>query len=170
MLARENLTLFTRVLLLFIAVPNAFGREIPGTITTTLTLLEDSILTGDVSCATTGATCIIMGASGISLDLNGFALTGLAEAQNGCSGQSSAGEVGIDINGQRDVVLRGPGLVQRFRNHGILLRNSTAAKITAVTVSTNCLSGILVSGGSDHQLEGNVSVRNGNLINPCGGI
>ena len=148
----------------------ASARDISGTITSTLTLTEDSILTGDVTCATTGATCIVLGAPGITLDLNGFALTGLADPEKACSGQSTAGEVGIDVNMQRDVVIHGPGLVQRFRNQGIQLRNSTAVKIIAVTVSTNCLSGIFVNGGSDHVLEGIVAVRNGHLTNPCGGI
>jgi hypothetical protein len=157
-------------LALLTCAASAYAREISGTITTTLTLTEDSVLTGDVTCATTGATCIVLGAPGITLDLNGFALTGLADPQNACSGQSAAGEVGIDINMQRDVVIRGPGLVQRFRNQGIQLRNSTAVRISAVTVSTNCLSGIFVNGGSDHVLEGIVAVRNGHMTNPCGGI
>ena len=163
-------SVLTFVLPLLTCAVGASAREISGTITTTLTLTEDSILTGDVTCATVGATCIVLGAPGITLDLNGFALTGLADPQIGCSGLSTAGEVGIDINMQRDVVIRGPGLVQRFRNQGIQLRNSTAVKILAVTVSTNCLSGVFVNGGSDHVLEGIVAVRNGHLTNPCGGI
>jgi hypothetical protein len=164
------LSLIAFAVLLLTCAAGASAREITGTITSTLTLTEDSILTGDVTCATTGATCIILGAPGITLDLNGFALTGLADPQNACSGLSTAGEVGIDVNMQRDVVIRGPGLVQRFRNQGIQLRNSTAVKIIAVTVSTNCLSGIFVNGGSDHVLEGIVAVRNGHLTSPCGGI
>jgi hypothetical protein len=170
MLLAQRLRLFALIGVPLLTFGSAVAREISGTLTTTLTLVEDSILTSDVTCATTGATCIILGAPGITLDLNGFAMTGLADGQTGCSGQSSPGEIGIDVNAQRDVVIRGPGLVQRFRNHGIRLLNSTAVSITGVTISTTCMSGIFINGGSDHQLLGNTSVRNGHVTNPCGGI
>jgi len=61
-------------------------------------------------------------------------------------------------------------VVQRFRNQGIVLNNSTGVTVTGVTMSTNCFSGVIVIGGSDHLLEGNVSVRNGSPGAPCGGI
>ena len=87
-----------------------------------------------------------------------------------CGGSSVAGEVGILVEGRRDTAIRGVGLVQQFRNTGILLANSTGSVVTSVTTSNNCLSGIFVNGGSENVLEGNVSVRNGNLSLPCGGI
>jgi parallel beta-helix repeat protein len=48
--------------------------------------------------------------------------------------------------------------------------NSSGVTVTGITASTNCFSGIFMSGGSDNILDGNISVRNGNLSNPCGGI
>ena len=132
--------------------------------------MDDSKLVGDVSCTVIGAACITFGAPGITLDLNGYSLTGLGDPDTGCSGSSTPGETGIDVNGLRDVAIRGPGTVQRNRSFGIRLNNSTGSTVSGVTVSTNCMTGIFLSGGSGHVIAGNVSVRNGHLTNPCGGI
>jgi hypothetical protein len=158
------------VFVLFACAGSARARDISGAIETTLTLVEDSKLIGDVTCTVGGAGCIGFGVSGVTLDLNGFSITGLGDSETGCGGAQMAGEFGIDINGRADIVIRGPGLVQRFRFEGIRILNGTRVTVTGVTVSTNCRSGIFVSGGSDNLIENNVSVRNGNVNNPCGGI
>ncbi len=155
---------------LLVCTRSAQAVDISGTITTTLTISEDSKLVGDVTCTVSGAPCIAFGAPGLTLDLNGFSMTGLGDALTGCAGISTGGEIGIDVDGLKDVVIRGLGLVQRFRNHGIRLNNATGATVTDVTASTNCSSGIFVPGGAGHVLERNVAVRNGHLTNPCGGI
>ena len=149
---------------------SARAVDISGTVAATLTIMEDSRLTGNVTCTVTGAPCIAFGAPGRTLDLNGYSITGLGDPVTGCAGGSTAGEIGIEVGGLSDVVIRGPGIVERFRNHGIRLRTSTNVTVTGVTTATNCLSGIFVPGGSGHVLERNVSIRNGNLMNPCGGI
>jgi hypothetical protein len=151
------------------------ARDIGGIIATTLTITEDSQLVDDVTCTVNGAPCIVIGASGITLDLNGFTMTGLADSETACGGGPSAFppvvEDGIDVNAQTGVTIRGPGLVQRFRGPGIYSHdNGRSLTITGVTVSTNCFSGILVGGGSGHELSGNIAVRNGNNGFPCGGI
>ena len=155
---------------LLVCTRSAHAADISGTITTTLTILENSKLVGDVICTVTGAPCIAFGGSGLTLDLNGFSMTGLGDSLTGCAGTSAAGEIGIDVDGLKDVIIRGLGLVQRFRNHGIRLNNSTGAIVTDVTASTNCLAGIFVPGGTGNVLERNVAVRNGHLTSPCGGI
>ena len=155
---------------LVVFASSAQAADIGGTIASTLTITQDSQLVDDVTCTVSGAACIAFGASNITLELNGFSITGLGDSETGCAGMGAANEFGIDVTGQQHVVIRGPGLVQRFRNHGIRLNNSTGDNITGVAVSTNCFSGIFVTGGSEHVLENNVSVRNGNLANPCGGI
>ncbi len=49
--------------------------------------------------------------------------------------------------------------------------NSAGVTVTGLTTSTNCNSGILLGGGSaDNLIENNISIRNGNLTSPCGGI
>jgi hypothetical protein len=155
---------------LFVFEGGAHARDISGTIGTTLTVTEDSRLVGDVTCTVSGAACLAFGASGVTLDLNGFTMTGLGDSQTGCGGTQTAGEFGIDVNGQKGILIRGPGVVQRFRFEGLRILNSTGVTVTGLTVSTNCRSGIFVSGGSENLVENNVSVRNGNLTTPCGGI
>jgi hypothetical protein len=155
---------------LFAAPRLAYGMQIGGTISTTLVIHEDSEFVDDVTCTVTGAPCISFGASGISLKLNGFVLTGLGDPDTGCGGTALPAEFGIDVNGQRDVIIKGPGLVQRFRNQGIRLLNSVGSKVTGLMVSTNCSSGIIVIGGSENALTDNISIRNGNGGAPCGGI
>jgi hypothetical protein len=149
---------------------STYAADISGTVSTTLTITENSRLVSDVACTVNGAPCITFGASGLTLDLNGFSITGQGDPVTGCVGNGTAGEFGIDVNGLSNVVIRGLGLVQQFRNNGIRLNNSTGVTVSGVTASTNCFSGIILIGGSGHLLENNVTVRNGNPANPCGGI
>jgi hypothetical protein len=115
------------------------------------------------------APCISFGAPDLTLELNGFTITGRADALTPCS-VSRPLEIGIDVNLQNHEVIRGPGLVQQFGQFGIRLRQSTRVAVKNVTLADNCWSGIIVAAGSGHELEGNVSVRNGNPDFPCGGI
>lgn len=149
----------------------AFAVEIRGTISSTLIITEDSELVGDVTCTMTGAPCITFGGSGLTLKLNGFSMTGQADAATGCNGGATGNENGILINGRRGNVVQGPGVVRQFRAHGINISGgSSRILVQVVTVSTNCQSGIFVSASSENELEGNIAVRNGNAGAPCGGI
>jgi hypothetical protein len=157
-------------LALFACAVTANATDISGTIGTTLTIMDNSRLVGDVTCTVTGAPCIAFGVSGLTLDLNGYSITGLGDPQTGCAGTSVGSETGILVSNLNNIVIRGLGMVQQFRNFGIQLLSSTGVTVTDVTSSTNCVSGIIVSGGSNNLLENNVSVRNGFLGNACGGI
>jgi hypothetical protein len=152
--------------------PQAVLEEtISGTISATRVLTQNTRLTGDVTCTVTGAPCIVILAPDVKLKLNGFTITGQGDSSTGCQGTNTANENGISVNNQTDVTIEGPGLVQRFRAIGILLaNNSSRVRVAQVTVSTNCMSGILLNASSDNLIEANVSVRNGNLSAPCGGI
>ena len=148
------------------------AAKISGTISATMPVNEDSQLSGDVTCTVSGAPCLDIIASNVTLDLNGFSITGPADPQTGCTGGGGSGtEQGIRILSHTGVTVRGPGIVQRFRNHGIAINASTGTTVTGVTTSTNCSSGIFLTGGTSLSvLEGNISIRNGNLTAPCGGI
>lgn len=149
----------------------ASAEDISGLITTTRTIRESSRLVGDVTCTVTGAPCILFGSSHIDLRLNGFTMTGQADPTTACNGLSTAGEMGISTNGQSDVEVRGPGIVQRFRSDGILFVGTLLGKVEGVTTTTNCMSGIRVNPTSSKiTLGSNVSVRNGNAAAACGGI
>ena len=145
--------------------------DIGGTISRTLTITEDSQLVDDVTCTVTGAACIAFGAAGVTLDLNGFTMTALADPAKACVGiNPPGGEFGIVVNGFSNVTVRGPGLVQRFRAQGVFLTGSSGSTVQDVTSSTNCASGFQVVNGSNNLLENNVSVRNAHPTAACGGI
>lgn len=152
---------------LLVCGARAQANGISGTISTTLTVSEDSELAGDVTCKVAGAPCIVIGASGIKLRLNGFAIT---EDITGCTPATSFQD-GIDVIGRHDVAILGPGLVQKFGGFGIFLGGSTRVTVERVTASDNCFSGILLGGTTDSDIERNVSVRNsiGSEGAPCGG-
>ena len=141
------------------------ATELSGTISTTLTITRDARLVGDVTCTVIGAPCIQIAASGVTLRLEGFSITGRADPATGCAGGQTAGEHGIadcwparsrrPRPGNSSAIPR-PGHPDR--------RGSTRVLVRQVTASTNCLSGIIVTGGtSDNDVEANIAVRNGNM-------
>jgi len=156
----------------------AYANDISGTITATLTIVGSSKLVGDVTCQVTGAPCIVIQNpfaffnATATLDLNGFTITGQADPQLACSGGgANSSETGILVSGQSGVVISGPGIVQSFRGFGINLASASSSTVTGVTTASNCFSGIfLTSGSANNVLEGNISISNGNVSNPCGGI
>ncbi len=158
------------VLALFVCGARAQATDITGTISTTLTIFEDSELVGDVTCMVAGAPCIAFGAPGIKLRLNGFTITDGANPSSNCA-SSNFTEDGIQVNAQHDVAILGPGLVRKFAGLGISLLGSTKVKVEGVTASDNCFSGIFLFGTTDSDIERNVSVRNsiGSKGSPCGG-
>jgi hypothetical protein len=145
-------------------------ETISGPIPTTRTITQNSRLNGDVTCTVAGAPCLQFGASGVSLDLAGFTITGSGMPATGCQGGNTANEDGIFTNGYSDLTIQGPGTVQTFRGNGILVSGTNRARIVNVTSATNCLSGIFLLNTSDSHLEGNVSVRNGTSAANCGGL
>ena len=147
--------------------------EVRGVITRTYMIVEDTDLIGNVVCDVAPNTaCFAFGARGVELRLNGFTITGKADAAVGCGGGAFVnGEIGISTNNHSNVTVRGPGLVQQFRTHGIAVQGSTEARVEHLTASTNCGSGVFVAANSFGTLvEGVVSVRNGSTAASCGGI
>ena len=112
---------------------SARAMDISGTISSTLTITENSKLVGDVTCTVMGASCITFGVSGLTLDLNGYNVVGLGDSVTGCSGAATANEVGILSNTLENVILRGPGVVTQFRNTGVLLVGTKGATVTGIT-------------------------------------
>jgi hypothetical protein len=90
--------------LLFFVV-SARAENIAGTITTTRVITENSQFVGDVTCMVQGAACVQFGASGITLNLNGFTMTGLADPTTACGGMLVAGETGINTGGQSEITI-----------------------------------------------------------------
>jgi parallel beta-helix repeat protein len=145
--------------------------RVSGTLTRTFVIVEDTELAGDVTCDVGSNPCFSFGASGVVLRLNGYSMTGRADPNTGCSGAAFANENGISIINQHDVIVQGPGMVQRFRNQGVFVTGgSRNTRIEGITASTNCASGIRVADAFDTVVQGNTAIRNGNGTQPCGGI
>ena len=154
-----------------LAAAPAAAEDISGTVVRTLILSENTRLIGDVTCTVTGGPCIAFGAPNIALVLNGYTITGLGNPATGCGGASIGTDIGISTNGQSNVGIRGPGIVQRFSGDGILFMASTRGWVQGVTATTNCMSGIRINPASSQiSVESNVSVRNGAAAAACGGI
>ncbi len=150
----------------------AEAEDISGTLSTTMTIIADSQLVGDVTCTVVGAPCIAFGVSNIKLRLNGFTMTGNASPPINCTHFPTpfAPEDGITTAGQTNVAILGPGLVRNFARMGILLATSSQVRVEQVTAADNCFSGILLSGATDSDILRNVSVRNfGFDGTACGG-
>jgi parallel beta-helix repeat protein len=155
-----------------LAIGSLRAMDIQGTISSSLTIMEDSQLVGDVTCTVTGAPCIVVGASNINLYLNGFTMTGQGNPPAGCfaGGGATNIERGVIVIGQSNVEIHGPGVIQGFRGWGILFNMTTNARVRRVTLRSNCMSGIQLATANQGVLEGLICVRNGNPEALCGGI
>lgn len=175
---RQSRTVVTAALLLaFVVSAPARAENISGTITTTRFLTEDSQLVGNVTCTMTTEPCIDLAASHITLRLNGFTITGSADPEAGVCNPTSGNPQadGIRTMNVTHVRVAGPGMIQKFRRHGILIVGQsgilTRATVTDVTTHHNCFSGILTNTMSSSRIEGVVSIRNAiqSGAAPCGG-
>jgi hypothetical protein len=147
-------------------------EPVPCAIPATYTMYENHELVCNVTCTQPAGPCIQFGASHIKLRLNGFTITGPGIPPAGCvSNLEFPPEDGIASNGQSFIEILGPGMVQRFRRHGLFLDASSRVTVKHVTVHHNCFSGIFLNGVTESDIEENVSVRNGvaSAARPCGG-
>jgi hypothetical protein len=158
----------------------AQAEDISGVIVVTKVILEDSQLVGDVTCAPTATPCIEFGDSHLTLRLNGFTITGPADPDNAASPMSCPtaqppNADGVRVLNHTHARILGPGMIQRFRRHGILVVGtsgvSTNLTVRHITSHHNCFSGILVNGITDSVIEDIVSIRNASNSggSPCGG-
>ena len=70
--------------------------RVSGTLTRTYSIVADTELTGDVTCAVADATpCFSFAVPGVGLRLNGFTVTGKGDPVTGCGGTPTKGEIGI---------------------------------------------------------------------------
>jgi parallel beta-helix repeat protein len=153
-------------------MPVARGEDISGTIAVTKVLVEDSQFVGNVTCTTTTAPCIQFGAPNITLRLRGFTITGPANPDDTTTCQATSAPPAADgisngtsaANSQPGVRIIGPGMVQKFRRHGLLILGAagvaTNVTVKDITSHHNCFSGLLTNGMTSSVIEGIVSVRN----------
>lgn len=161
----------------------AQAEDVSGVLNVTKVIVENSQLVGDVTCTMTTTPCIQFGAPNIALRLNGHIITGPANPDDSTTCQPTSGPPPADgiSNGasaatsQPGVQIIGPGMVQKFRRHGILIFGAagvgTNVTVKNVTSNHNCFSGLLTNGMTDSIIENIVSVRNAANSGgaPCGG-
>jgi hypothetical protein len=140
----------------------------------TVIIVKSTRLMCDTKCETTVSPCFQFGAPGIKLDLNSRRVWGPAEPPANCEATSSflPGD-GIASFGHNDIVIHGPGLVEKFRRHGIALTGLMKAEVKKITSHQNCFSGVWLSINVRETLvEEVVSVRNASASSlfPCGGL
>jgi len=163
---------------LVVGVGTVHATDLKGTITSTVTLFDDSRLVGDVTCAVpltgSGANpCIAFGTDHITLRLNGHTMTGGVTPPTGCSlPTDSKFGVGILVAGRTDVELQGPGIIQRFERWGILLSSSDHVSVRKITVESNCWSGLQTISVSESNLTEDNWINNAAGSNgaACGGV
>ena len=164
-----------------VVVGTAHATEISGTITSTLTIFDNSELVGDVTCVVPPTMpgpnpCISFGADHITLRLNGHTITGPVTPPTGCSVPTDMMfGVGIDAIDRTGVKIEGPGIVQHFHRWGILLgltgHPTSRVTVKKVTVYDNCWSGMQTFSTSESTFEDNVFADDAGGSNgaACGG-
>jgi len=163
---------------LIVGSGRAQATDLSGTISSTVTITEDSRLVGDVTCnvplTLTGANaCIAFGADHIKLFLDGHTITGLVVPPTGCSLPSDSNfGVGILVNNRSDVKIEGPGVIENFERWGIWLLSSDQITVRNITANRNCWSGMQLSGTTDSTFESDILINNaaGSNRAACGGI
>lgn len=150
-----------------------FAQEVCGDIAATLVITENTRLTCDVECVNASGPCIQFGRENITLFLAGFKMTGTASTHANCApnpGPATPWD-GISTAGFDRVKIRGPGMVEKFRRHGIFMVLTDNAIVERVTSHYNCFSGILTASSHGNLISENVSVRNSRASAdaPCGG-
>jgi hypothetical protein len=152
--------------------------DIPCVIGSTHVITVDSRLVCDVECFEVDSPCIQFGRPGIKLSLNGFKLTGPASPPTLSDCVTTANFLPADgIHSTfDDVVIEGPGLVQRMRRHGIALFAVAPDFVEKPVVKKlvthqNCFSGIWLVRVSHGLIEEIVSAKNSAASSffPCGG-
>ena len=131
------------LLLSVVAGRMVFAEDISGTIGATRIITDDSRLVGDVTCTVIDNPCIVVGASGIKLSLNGFTMTGPANPDDSSTCNPMGGPPPADlivIADQTDVQILGPGLLQRARRNGIFVGGAANTRITVRHVTLHLAS------------------------------
>jgi parallel beta-helix repeat protein len=93
---------------------------------------SDTVLTANLSnCRTRG---LVLGADGITLDLNGHRITGKGFG------------IGVLATGRRNVHITGSGRVSHFET-AVRMKNTTKSEVDEITAADNTI-GVVVAGGS----------------------
>jgi hypothetical protein len=144
------------------------------------TIMTDARLVCDVTCPqATNQPCIRFGRSGLTLSLNGFKMTGPSNTPDlgNCVTTGNFLEAdGVHSTFDRSRI-KGPGVIQRMKRHGVALFTTTPdfvehSRVDGVTSHQNCFSGIWLVRVRKSVIQEVVSAKNSGASSffPCGGI
>ena len=158
-LVRRLMLFVVGVTVLVAVAPEAQGKG--GTPITTCgqIVTTSAVLTQDLYCPSTGVpiggsqpgTGILVGASGITIDLQGFSIRGDHPSTVGVDGP-----YGIDLGGFDNVTIKN-GVIRDFATSGVYANNSDGIVISNLVASGNGIYGLLVNGNSASILSSTVS-------------
>lgn len=125
------------------ATASAVEEEQPvsGSVSCGEVITQSVSLTSNLDCKTDG---LIVGADGITIDLNGHTISGPGVATS---------KVGIMLSDQDDVKINGPGIIQNFQA-GVLNTGGQDDKINQVTFTKNQI-GSFNTGSANTGIEAN---------------
>jgi len=118
---------------------------------------EDVTLTSDLNCSNGDG--LIVGTSGITINLNGYKITASDEAGSQGLSMDYDGSSGILVANADDVVISGLGEISNF-DRGVTFMGSSGGQVADVQLANNGI-GVLMSGAAGTELSRNTITNNG---------
>ena len=118
---------------------------------------EDVTLTSDLECGTGDG--LIVGASGITINLNGYSITSSDETGSEDPSMNYDGSSGVLVANADDVDISGLGEISGF-DEGVTFMGSSGGSVADVQMANNDI-GVLMSGSEETEVSRNTMTNNG---------
>lgn len=128
-----------------------------GVVTCGQIVTEDVTLTSDLNCSSGDG--LIVGASGITINLNGYKITASDDADSLGLSMDYDGSSGVLVANADDVTISGLGAIENF-DRGVTFMGSSGGQVADVQLANNGI-GVLTSGSEGTELSRNTITNNG---------
>jgi len=128
-----------------------------GVVTCGQIVTEDVTLTSDLNCGSGDG--LIVGTSGITINLNGYKITASDDADSLGLSMDYDGSSGILVANAEDVTISGLGEISNF-DRGVTFMGSSGGQVADVQLANNGI-GVLMSGSAETELSRNTITNNG---------
>jgi parallel beta-helix repeat protein len=118
---------------------------------------EDVTLTSDLDCG--NGEGLIVGASGVTINLNGYSISSGDDASSEDLSMDYDGSSGILVSNADDVAITGLGEIIGF-DRGVTFMGSSGGQVTDLQLADNGI-GVLMSGSTETELSRNTITNNG---------
>jgi parallel beta-helix repeat protein len=118
---------------------------------------EDVTLTSDLDCG--NGEGLIVGASGVTINLNGYSISSGDDASSEDLSMDYDGSSGILVSNADDVAITGLGEIIGF-DRGVTFMGSSGGQVTDLQLADNGI-GVLMSGSTGTELSRNTITNNG---------